>query len=133
VLQSQYASAGSCPLPREVCDEATTLDLLTYVNATKAAIGYAEDDALPFFPSVAAIPISLNGVAYEPTRLNTLDGNYSFYATEYLYTSGIPSGLEADLIDFLLSKAVAAQLNDTPFISCSDLGKSYRSSACPAS
>jgi ABC-type phosphate transport system substrate-binding protein len=133
VLHSQYASARSCPRPRGVCDEATTMDLLTYVNDTKHAIGYAEADALPFFPSVAAIPISVNGVGYEPTRLNTVNGNYSFYATEYLYTKGIPGGLEADVISFLMSKAVAAQLRDTSFISCSDLSKSNLSSACPAS
>jgi len=133
VLDSQYASAGSCPRPHAVCDEATTLDLLTYVNDTTGAIGYAEADALPFFPSVGAIPISIDGVGYEPTRLNTLNGNYSFYATEYLYTNGIPEGLEADVIDFLMSKAVAAQLRDTSFISCSDLGRSNLSSACPAS
>jgi phosphate transport system substrate-binding protein len=133
VLHSQYASAGSCPRPHRVCDEATTLDLLTYVNGTSGAIGYAEADALPFFPSVAAIPISVQGVGYEPTRLNTLNGDYSFYATEYLYTNGIPGGLEADVIDFLMSKAVAAQLRDTSFISCSDLGRSNLSSACPAS
>jgi phosphate transport system substrate-binding protein len=132
VLHSQYASAGSCPRPGRVCDEATTLGLLTYVNDTKHAIGYAEDDALPFFPSVAAIPISIDGIGYEPTRLNTLNGDYSFYATEYLYTNGIPGGLEADVIDFLMSKAVAAQLRDTSFISCSDLHRSNLSSACPA-
>jgi phosphate transport system substrate-binding protein len=132
VLHNQYVSAGSCPRRRGVCDEATTLDLLTYVNDTEHAIGYAEADALPFFPSVAAIPINVNGVGYEPTRANTLNGDYSFYATEYLYTSGIPEGLEADLIDFLMSRAVADQLRDTSFISCSDLSRSKLSGACSA-
>jgi ABC-type phosphate transport system substrate-binding protein len=132
VLHSQYASAGFCPRPRGVCDEPNTLGLLTYVNDTKLAIGYAEADALPFFPSVAAIPISVHGVGYEPTRVNTLNGNYPFYATEYLYTNGVPSGLEADVINFLMSKAVAAQLSDTSFISCSDLVHSNLSSVCPA-
>jgi phosphate transport system substrate-binding protein len=132
VLHSQYASAGLCPQPRGVCDEPNTLDLLTYVNDTKHAIGYAEADALPFFPSVAAIPISVRGVGYEPTRVNTLNGDYPFYATEYLYTNGVPSGLAADVINFLMSKAVAAQLRDTSFISCADLGNSDLSSACPA-
>ncbi len=132
VLHGQYASAGSCPRPRGVCDEPNTLDLLTYVNATKHAIGYAEADALPFFPSVAAIPISVRGVGYEPTRGNTLNGDYPFYATEYLYTNGAPHGLAADIINFLASKAVAAQLSDTSFISCADLGSSHLTSGCPA-
>jgi phosphate transport system substrate-binding protein len=133
VLHGQYASAGTCPRPRRVCDEATTLGVLTYVNDTRYAIGYAEADALPFFPSVGAIPINVDGVGYGPTRQNTLNGDYPFYATEYLYTNGIPDGLEADVIDFLMSRAVAAQLRDTSFISCSDLAKSNLSSACPPS
>jgi len=133
VLDSQYTSGGTCLRPRPVCDETSTLGLLTYVDHKKDAIGYAEADALPFFPAVAAIPISINGVGYAPTRLNTLNGKYSFYATEYLYTNGIPGGLEADVINFLMSKAVAAQLRDTSFISCSDLSKSNLGSACPAS
>jgi len=131
VLRGQYASAGSCPQPRGACDETTTLKLLTYVNKTHRAIGYAEADALPFFPRVGAIPISVNGVGYAPTRLNALNGHYSFYATEYLYTNGVPDGLEADVIDFLMSNAVATQLRDTSFISCSDVSKSDLSSACP--
>ena len=132
VLHSQYVSAGSCPRRHRVCDEATTLGLLTYVNETAHAIGYAEADALPFFPSVAAIPISVNGVGYEPTRRNALNGDYSFYATEYLYTNGAPGGLAADIIDFLMSRAVAAQLRDTSFIGCSDLSRSKLSGACSA-
>ena len=131
VLQGQYATAGTCPQPRGVCDETTTLKLLTYVNKTHFAIGYAEADALPFFPRVGAIPISMNGVGYAPTRLNALNGHYSYYATEYLYTKGVPAGLEADIINFLMSNAVATQLRDTSFISCSDVSKSDLSSACP--
>lgn len=133
VLHSPYRSAGTCPQPHRVCDEATTLALLTYVNHTKNAIGYAEADALPFFPSAAAIPIRVNGIGYEPSRLNTLNGNYPFFATEYLYTNGIHKGLEADVIAFLVSKAVSAQLRDTSFISCTDLKGSVLSGACPTS
>ncbi len=133
VLDGQYASTGFCPRPRGACDETTTLKLLMYVNNTHRAIGYAEADALPFFPRVTAIPISVNGIGFEPTRLNALNGDYKFYATEYLFTRGTPDGLEADVIDFLMSKAVATQLRDTSFISCSDLSKSNLRSACPAS
>lgn len=64
---------------------------------------------------------------------NTLSGNYSLYATEYLYTNDVPDGLETDVINFLMSKAVAAQLHDASFISCSDLVRSTLISACPAS
>jgi ABC-type phosphate transport system substrate-binding protein len=102
------------------------MELLTYVNKTPNAIGYAEADALPFFPNVGAIPI--NG--YEPTRTNALNGGYAFLATEHLYTNGIPTGLAADLINFLTSPAVTAQLRDTSFIACADLGGSKLSGDC---
>jgi phosphate transport system substrate-binding protein len=133
VLQSDYASAGPCPQPGAVCDETTTLGLLTYVNDTSNAIGYAESDALPFFPAVGAIPINVGGIGYEPTRANTLNGDYPYFATEYLYTNGTPGGLAADVVNFLMSRAVAAQLRDTSFISCSDLARSKLSGACSAS
>jgi ABC-type phosphate transport system substrate-binding protein len=113
---SSEQGAGPCPPARGVCLEPTTMSLLTYVNATPNALGYAEADALPFFPDVGAIPV--NG--FMPSRANALDGSYSFLATEHLYTNGIPAGLTADLIDFLTSKAVTAQLRDTSFIGCSD-------------
>jgi len=102
------------------------MDLLTYVDQTPAAIGYAEADALPFFPDVGAIPV--NG--YEPTRANALDGRYTFLATEHLYTNGIPSGLVAGLISFLASQPVTDQLRDTSYIACADLGGSKLDGAC---
>jgi phosphate transport system substrate-binding protein len=123
---SSEQGAGPCPSKSGVCLEDTTMDLLTYINGTPNAIGYAEADALPFFPNVGVIPI--NG--YEPTRANALDGNYTFLATEHLYTDDVPTGLAADLINFLTSKVVTAQLRDTSFIGCSDLGGSKLSAAC---
>jgi hypothetical protein len=97
------------------------MELLTDVNATRDAIGYAEADALPFFPNVGAIPV--NGFA--PTRTNALDGNYKIVTTEHLSTSGVPSGLAADLISFLKSAPVTAQLRATSsFIACGDLAGS---------
>jgi hypothetical protein len=101
---------------------------LTYIDDTERTIGYAEAEALPFFPSAAAIPISVNGVGYEPTRRNTRNGDYSFYATEYLYTNGIPSGLEADVIDFLTSRAVAASYA----IPRSSAARTSADPSCPA-
>jgi ABC-type phosphate transport system substrate-binding protein len=116
---------GSMP-PGGVCLEGTTMELLTYVNDTPNAIGYAESDALPFFPDVSTIPI--NG--YEPTRQNVLDGNYPFFTTEHLYTKGNPSGLEHDLISFLKSQYETTQLRDTEFIACADLDGSQIATAC---
>ena len=123
-------AAAQCPAPGtatgHACTEDSTLGVLNYVNGTPNAIGYAEADALPFFPEVAAIPIA--GTA--PTRANALSGAYTFLATEHLYTRGAPTGLAADVISFLTSAPVAAQLRTTSFIACSDLGGSKISGAC---
>jgi ABC-type phosphate transport system substrate-binding protein len=120
------AGAAPCPAAGQICTEDSTLGVLGYVNDTPNAIGYAEADALPFFPNVAAIPIS--GIA--PTRASALSGAYTFLATEHLYTRGTPTGLAATLISFLDSAPVAVQLRSTSFIACSDLGGSKLSNAC---
>jgi ABC-type phosphate transport system substrate-binding protein len=79
-------NAGPCPAANKsidsVCLEDTTMDLLAYVNSKWYSIGYAEADALLYFPNVGVIPV--NGVA--PTRANVLSGHYKFVATEHLYT-----------------------------------------------
>lgn len=94
------------------------MDLLEYVNSTANAIGYAEADALPFFPNVGTIPVN----TYEPIREDALSGNYPFVATEYLYTAGEPAGLTANYLDFLTSDPMTAQLRGHGFIGCSDVG-----------
>jgi len=103
-----------------VCLENTTMDLLAYVNSKWYSIGYAEADALLFFPNVRTIPV--NGVA--PTRANALSGRYRFVATEHLYTRGAPKGLAAAFIKFLTSSTVTADLHRYLFIGCSDLARS---------
>jgi ABC-type phosphate transport system substrate-binding protein len=112
-----------------VCLAGTTMDVLQYVSATPDAIGYAEDDAIAFFPNVSAIPVD----GYAPTRANALAGTYRFLATEHLYTYGQPTGLAADLIGFLTSAPVIAQLRDTSFIACADLTGSALSADCQPS
>jgi ABC-type phosphate transport system substrate-binding protein len=123
---SAEAHPGSCRVAMSVCLESTTMDLLNYVNSTPNAIGYAEADALTFFPDVGAIPI--NG--YAPTRENALNGDYTFVATEYLYTKGAPGKLASDLISFLTSTPVSDQLRDTAFIPCAELRNSKLGRDC---
>ncbi|HEV2371513.1 MAG TPA: substrate-binding domain-containing protein [Streptosporangiaceae bacterium] len=126
---SAEQAAGPCPAPAKdsVCLEDTTMDLLGYVNRKWDSIGYAEADALPFFPQVGAI--SING--YAPTRANALSGHYPFLVTEHLYTKGEPQGLTADFIDFLKSSTVTDQLRRTSlFISCADLAGSKLQGDC---
>jgi ABC-type phosphate transport system substrate-binding protein len=129
--RAETAAAGQiCGQPAAaVCLANTTMDVLRYVSATPNAIGYAEDDALTFFPNVSAIPVD----GYAPTRADALAGNYHFLATEHLYTYGQPAGLTADLIGFLTSSPVTAQLRDTSFIACADLAGSALSSDCQPS
>src|SRR5262249_56137206 len=105
----------------------TTMDMLTYVNSKWYSIGYAEADALLYFPNVGAIPV--NGVP--PNRVNALNGSYRFVATEYLYTQGRPTGLAAAFIKFLTSSTVTAELRRGHlFIACSGLRGSALSSSC---
>jgi ABC-type phosphate transport system substrate-binding protein len=127
-------NAHPCPFVLDaaagmVCLEETTLQLLDYVNGSSHAIGYAEADALPFFPGVREIPID----GYQPSRSNVLDGHYNFLATERLYTNGQPSGLTKDLIDFLTSTQVTAQMRTTSFIGCSDLSGNAHGGDCQGS
>ena len=134
---SAERDAATCPSPAgtgptavsgTVCLESSTMQLLDAVNTTPDAIGYAEDDALPFFPGVGAITVD----GYEPSRADALDQDYRFGATEHLYTDAVPAAgsLTADFLDFLGSPAVVAQLRDTSFISCADLAGSRLSGAC---
>jgi ABC-type phosphate transport system substrate-binding protein len=121
--------ASLCPARggRGLCLESTTMELLTYVNVTPGSLGYAEADALPFFPDVAEIPVH----GYLPTRANVLGGHYSFLATEHLYTNSAPSGLAAAFIDFLTSAPMTTQLRTTSsLIACSDLEGTARSGDC---
>jgi ABC-type phosphate transport system substrate-binding protein len=101
----------------------TTMDLLSYVNQTPNAIGYAEADALPFFPNVSIVAI--NGVL--PTRDQVLKGMYSFVTTEYLYTVENPSDLARNYIDYLTSHTITVGLRDRDFIGCSD----FPGGTCP--
>jgi hypothetical protein len=101
--------------------------VLGYVNATDNAIGYAEADALPFFPNAGAIPIG----GYAPDASNVLKGCYPFYVTEHLYTRGTGSALGTDVVSFLNSAAVTAQLRDASgFIPRADLGANSPASTC---
>jgi ABC-type phosphate transport system substrate-binding protein len=119
-----FPANSPCPTPSQkpapiwiACTMNTTMDLLSYINQTPHAIGYAEADALAFFPNVSVVAI--NGAL--PTRDAVLKGLYPFVATEYLYTVKDPSALTKDYIEFLTSHTVTVQLRDRDFIGCSDL------------
>jgi ABC-type phosphate transport system substrate-binding protein len=100
-----------------VCSVSSTMELLDYVNRTENAIGYAEADALPFFPNVRTVPI--NGTP--PTKENVLGGDYPFWASEILYTRQGASGLTRNFLDFLRSRGVSKLLEGRGFLPCREL------------
>jgi ABC-type phosphate transport system substrate-binding protein len=100
-----------------VCSVGSTMELLDYVNRTKNAIGYAEANALPFFPNVRTVPI--NGTP--PTKESVLDGDYPFWASEILYTREGASGLTRNFLDFLRSRGVSKLLESQGFLPCREL------------
>ncbi|GHH83147.1 substrate-binding domain-containing protein [Streptomyces capitiformicae] len=103
--------------PSRICWVRSTLELLDYVNRTPNAIGYAEADALPFFPKVRTVPI--NSTA--PTTENVLNGNYRFWASEVLYTQPGATGLPRNFLGFLRSRGVSKLLEGQGFLPCREV------------
>jgi phosphate transport system substrate-binding protein len=103
--------------PPRICEAQSTMELLDYVNRTPNAIGYAEADALPFFPKVRTVPIDDTA----PTRENVLGGDYRFWASEVLYTQPGASGLTRNFLDFLGSRGVSKLLESQGFLPCREL------------
>lgn len=66
------------------------------------SVGYAEADALPFFPRARTVPI--NSTA--PTTEHVLNGDYKFWASEVLYTQPGATGLPRDFLGFLRGRGV---------------------------
>lgn len=130
--RSSVVSATPCPAsddpgPKPTsCTAATTMQLLAYVNATPGAVGYAEADALPFFPSVDVV--ALDGRL--PSRDDALHHAYPFVATENLFEAANRSDLANDFVGFLTSDAMAGRLHDDGFIPCSEIGGTDVSGMC---
>jgi ABC-type phosphate transport system substrate-binding protein len=134
VVQSNASvvSTNPCPAPDDPapkpasCTAATTMQVLAYVNATPGAVGYAEADALPFFPAVDVVPLD----GRLPTRDEALHHAYPFVATENLYRAADHSDLANDFISFLTSDGMADRLHDDGFIPCSEIGGTDVSGMC---
>ncbi|WP_160311122.1 PstS family phosphate ABC transporter substrate-binding protein [Streptacidiphilus anmyonensis] len=108
------------------CTSDNTMDLLSFVESHPDAIGYAEADALPYFPDVQVIAVD----GQLPSAQSVTSAGYPFVATEYLYTAGQPAGLVADYLQFLTSPAESAALRGHGFIACGDLSGTKRDGAC---
>ncbi|TYB41079.1 substrate-binding domain-containing protein [Actinomadura chibensis] len=127
---TDFPASAPCPTDSQsapaACTMNTTMDLLTYIDRTPNAIGYAEADALTYFPNVRTLRI--DGVP--ATRSATLKGSYHFVATEYLYTAGRPRGLTADYLQFLTSDPMTARLRDHSYVGCSELSGTALAGQC---
>jgi ABC-type phosphate transport system substrate-binding protein len=95
---------GKCPSPtgRAVsltgCTENGNTGVLSFVNETPNAIGYAElYGPLAGYPKVSVI--SIDNAA--PTLKNVRNGSYGFWVVEHLYAAVRPTALTKDFLDFL--------------------------------
>jgi len=95
---------GNCPKPTKKavsftsCTEDSTADLLSFVNGTPNAIGYAEiSGSQVSYPKVSVL--SIDKVA--PTPDNVANGSYKFWTIEHLYASTKPTALARDFLGFL--------------------------------
>jgi hypothetical protein len=110
---------SSCPPPAGArsCTALSTPGLLTFVNATGGAIGYALVTR-PLAPSFSqAVVISIDGV--RPTQDDVRDGDYKFWTIEHLYTSMHPAALTRDFLDFLPRYIDSISASYPYFITCS--------------
>jgi phosphate transport system substrate-binding protein len=116
---------GNCPLPAgsrfafTSCTEDSTADLLSFVDKTPNAIGYAEmPGPLTSYPQVSVVKI--DGAA--PTAADVRNGSYKFWTVEHLYVAEHPAPLAKDFLAFLPRYHAADPPPD--FIACSEALKS---------
>jgi ABC-type phosphate transport system substrate-binding protein len=113
--------SGNCPPPTGQsvsftnCTEGSTANVLSFVDQTPNAIGYAE-----VFGSLAADPqisvLYIDNAA--PTAANVRNGSYKFWTGEHLYASTHPTALTRDFLAFLPNYIASSPPSD--FIACTD-------------
>ena len=113
-------SGNRCPPPAgsAVCTEFSNMGLLSFVNETRNAIGYAEVDQESSGHPVGypdASVLSINGIA--PTPANVRNGSYNFATVANLYMPPHPSELAKSFYQYLL-QYIAANQSDG-LITCS--------------
>jgi len=113
-------SDNSCPPPAgsAACTEDSNMGLLSFVNETPNAIGYAEVDQESNgnpagYPHASVL--SINGIA--PTPANVRNGSYNFATVANLYMPPHPSALAKSFYQYLL-QYIAANQSDG-LITCS--------------
>jgi ABC-type phosphate transport system substrate-binding protein len=98
------------------------MELLSFVNETRNAIGYAEVDQESNghpagYPDASVL--SVNGIA--PTPANVRDGLYNFATVANLYMPPHPSALAKSFYQYLLQYIAANQSGG--LITCSGVPK----------
>ena len=117
-------SGNGCPPPAgsAACTEYSNTELLSFVNETRNAIGYAEVDQESNghpagYPDTSVL--SINGIA--PTPANVRNGSYNFATVANLYLPPHPSVLAKSFYQYLL-QYIAANQSDG-LITCSGVPK----------
>jgi ABC-type phosphate transport system substrate-binding protein len=117
-------SGNICPPPAAsaACTEYSNMRLLSFVNETRNAIGYAEVDQESNghpagYPDASVL--SINGIA--PTPANVRNGSYNFATVANLYMPPHPSALAKSFYQYLL-QYIAANQSDG-LITCSGVPK----------
>jgi len=117
-----WTDGSGCPPPPGAlsCTEVSTGNVLTFVNATPDAIGYAQLSgysqiygSLVGYPDVAML--SIGNVA--PTKANVLNGSYEYRTVEHLYVPSHPSELASDFLESLQHYLATTPMSG--FIPCS--------------
>jgi ABC-type phosphate transport system substrate-binding protein len=117
-------SGNGCPPPAgsAACTAFSNKELLSFVNETRNAIGYAEVDQESNghpagYPGVSVL--SIDGIA--PTPANVRNGSYDFATVANLYMPPHPSALAKSFYKYLL-QYIAANQSDG-LITCSGVPK----------
>jgi ABC-type phosphate transport system substrate-binding protein len=116
--------SDGCPPPAgsAVCTEYSNSNLLSFVNETRNAIGYAEVDQESNghpagYPDISVL--SVDGIA--PTPANVRNGSYNFATVANLYMPPHPSALAKSFYQYLLQYIAANQSGG--LITCSGVPK----------
>jgi phosphate transport system substrate-binding protein len=117
----ESSSPGPCLGSPGHCTESSTLALLSLVNATPGAIGYASATAVASaghsgFPRISQV--SIDGVA--PTAQNVLNGGYTFWQIASVYSLGIPpaGSVSASFTSYLGTSASQGILRAQGVVPC---------------
>ncbi len=126
-------SGNACPPPAgsAACTAYSNTELLSFVNETRNAIGYAEVDQESNghpagYPDASVL--SIDGIA--PTPANVRNGSYDFATVATLYMPPHPSALAKNFYHYLLQ--YIAENQSDGLITCSGVPKKFQANGASA-